>query len=89
MAGLDELSREELIVLVVQLRATNLALEERVRRLERQVWRNSGNSSMPPSSDDLPGRTKPTPKRTKNSGRTRGRQRGAKGSATGVGEQPR
>jgi hypothetical protein len=53
---LEELSREELIALVVLLRATNLALEERVRRLERQVSRNSENSLMPPSSDDLPGR---------------------------------
>jgi len=93
---LEEFSREELIALVleqagviVQLREANAALEERVRGLERQASRNSGNSSLPPSSDDLPGRTKPTPKRTKNSGRTRGKQRGAKGSATGVGEQPR
>jgi len=78
---LEELSREELIALVVQLRATNLALEERVRRLERQVSRNSGNSSMPPSSDDLPGRAKPAPKRSKSSGRKRGKQPGAEGSA--------
>lgn len=57
MSGLDELSREELIALVQQLRESNVALEERVRQLERQATRNSGNSSMPPSSDDLPGRT--------------------------------
>lgn len=38
---------------------------------------------MPPSSDDLPGRTKPVPKRTRSSGRTRGKQKGAKGSALG------
>jgi Transposase IS66 family. len=81
VSGLEELSREELITLVLQLREANAALEERVRRLERQVSRNSGNSSMPPSSDDLPGRTKPAPKRAKNSGRKRGKQQGAKGSA--------
>jgi hypothetical protein len=87
---LEELSREELITLVreqagviVRLREANLALEERVRRLERQASRNSGNSSMPPSSDGLPGRTKPAPKRANNSGRTRGKQPGAKGSAMG------
>jgi transposase len=57
VSGLDELSREELIALVQQLRESNVALEERVRQLERQATRNSGNSSMPPSSDDLPGRT--------------------------------
>jgi hypothetical protein len=70
---MEELSREELIALVVQLREANAALEERLRRLERQVGRNSGNSSMPPSSDDLPGRTKPAPKRAKSSGRRRGK----------------
>jgi len=31
-------------------------LTEQVARLERLLSRNSGNSSMPPSSDDLPGR---------------------------------
>ena len=81
MSGLEELSREELIALVLRLRESNVALEERVRRLERQSSRNSGNSSMPPSSDDLPGRTKPTPKRAKNLGRKRGKQQGAKGNA--------
>lgn len=95
MPGLEELSREELIGLVrdqaatiaqlreanTTLREVNAALEERVRRLERQVSRNSGNSSMPPSSDDLPGRAKPAPKRAKNSGRKRGKQKGAAGNA--------
>jgi hypothetical protein len=85
---LDGLSRDELVALVreqagviVGLREANAALEERVRRLERQISRNSGNSSMPPASDDLPGRTKPMPKRVKGSGRKRGRQQGAKGSS--------
>lgn len=82
------MSREELIAvvreqagLIVQLREANAALEERVRRLERQASRNSGNSSMPPSSDDLPGRVKTAPKRAKSSGRKRGKQRGATGNA--------
>jgi transposase len=81
VSGLEELSREELIALIVQLREANAALEERVRRLERQASRNSGNSSMPPSADDLPGRTKRVPKRAKNSGRGRGKQKGAQGNA--------
>jgi len=34
-------------------------LAARVERLERLISRNSGNSSMPPSADDLPGRTRP------------------------------
>ncbi len=32
-------------------------LEERLARLERAASRNSGNSSLPPSLDDQPGRT--------------------------------
>lgn len=40
----------------------------------------SGNSSMPPSTDDLPGRTKPVAKRAKNSGRRRGKQKDAQGN---------
>jgi transposase len=81
VSGLEELSREEMIALIVALREANAALEERVRRLERQASRNSGNSSLPPSTDDLPGRTKPAPRRAKNSGRQRGKQKGAQGSA--------
>jgi transposase len=90
VSGVEELSRAELIALVreqagviTELRTANRALEERVRRLERQVSRNSGNSSMPPSSDDLPGRAKPAPKPAKGSGRARGKQTGAQGSALG------
>lgn len=39
------------MALVVELRAENRALHERVEELERQVNRDSGNSSMPPSQD--------------------------------------
>jgi hypothetical protein len=45
------LSYEELEALVAGLRAQNRRLEERVVELERQLGRNSGNSSLPPSSD--------------------------------------
>ena len=34
-------------------------LRRKVERLERLASRNSGNSGMPPSADDLPGRTPP------------------------------
>jgi transposase len=47
----ERLSYEELVALVAELRAVNAALRERIEELERQVKRNSGNSSMPPSSD--------------------------------------
>ena len=84
-------SRDELID---QLRADNAALradnarlaeenaqlKARLDRLERLISRNSGNSSMPPSVDDLPGRTPPrSPKGTAERGR--GKQRGSPGAA--------
>ena len=37
--------------MVVELRAENAALRERIEELERRVNRNSGNSSMPPSQE--------------------------------------
>ena len=94
MSGLEELSREELLAHArdqdVQLRDQAARLEEQdvqlrelqveLERLRRQVSRNSGNSSMPPSSDDLPGKTKPPVKPARQAGRERGKQPGAKGS---------
>lgn len=44
-------SYDELAALVVELRAENAALCERIDELERQAKRDSGNSSMPPSQD--------------------------------------
>jgi len=42
---------DELVVLVGELRAENAALRKRIEELERQLNRNSGNSSMPPSQE--------------------------------------
>ena len=59
-------------------------LQARVARLERAVSRNSGNSSMPPSGDDQPGRKPPRRQRRaaeRAAGRKRGKQPGAPGSA--------
>ena len=66
---------------IEELTAANARLVEQVAALERMVGRNSGNSSMPPSSDDLPGRKKPQPKPVRGSGRKRGKQPGAAGSS--------
>jgi transposase len=66
---------------IEQLSRVNAELLERVTALERAQGRNSGNSSMPPSSDDLPGRTRPAPRAARGSGRQRGKQKGAPGSA--------
>lgn len=60
-----------------ELAAANERLTARVAELERRLGRNSGNSSMPPSSDTFGGpRKKPQVK----SGRKRGGQPGAGGS---------
>jgi hypothetical protein len=45
-----------------ELRSDLVALAAEVRQLRRRPGRNSGNSSMAPSADDLPGRTPPEPK---------------------------
>jgi hypothetical protein len=66
---------------IEELTAANARLVERVTALERNAGRNSGNSSMPPSADDLPGRKKPSRRQAKGSGRERGKQRGAPGSS--------
>ncbi|MGH3410594.1 MAG: DUF6444 domain-containing protein, partial [Streptosporangiaceae bacterium] len=74
---------------VARLREQNAELVARVARLERLVSRNSGNSSMPPSADDLPGRTPPAkPKRDKKAGRKPGGQPGSKGSHLAWSDQP-
>jgi transposase len=62
------------------LRARNAELEERVARLERLLSRNSGNSSMPPSTDDLPGKKPPERKARRAGGRRPGKQPGAPGA---------
>ena len=64
-------------------------MEERLVRLERAVSRNSGNSSMPPSSDDLPGKTVPEPRRSRGGGKKRpGKQPGAPGAHLAWSENP-
>ena len=61
-------------------------LRDRVARLERIISRNSGNSSMPPSGDDAPGRKPPRRQRRGQERedakkRKRGKQPGAPGAA--------
>lgn len=88
MAGYEPLSRAELLVLlaerdrrIAQLEAENEDLARRVARLERLISRNSGNSSMPPSADDLPGRTPPRGRPPGGSGKRKpGGQPGSPGS---------
>jgi transposase len=98
--GLEELSREDLVALVIaqareieSLRAVNAELAGRLARVERLVSRNSGNSSMPPSKDGEPGKTPPdeggkSRRRGRDEGRKRGRQPGAAGGSLAWREDP-
>ncbi len=83
-------------VLIEVLESRNGALEaqvtdlaERLAKLERAVSRNSGNSSMPPSVDDLPGKTAPEPKPPRGRGKRRqGKQPGTPGAHLAWSESP-
>ena len=79
-----------------RLRAENAELKaqiaeqaEKIARLERLISRNSGNSSMPPSTDDLPGK-KPPQRRAGRGGMKRkpGKQPGAPGAFLAWNEHP-
>jgi hypothetical protein len=71
-----------------QLTGRVAELEERLARLERLVSRNSGNSGMAPSFDDLPGKIPPAPKPKRGNGKKQGRQRGAPGAHLAWSENP-
>lgn len=63
-------------------------LAARVERLERLASRNSDNSSMPPSADDLPGHRPPPRKQPGGGKRKQGKQPGAPGSHLAWSEHP-
>jgi transposase len=76
---------------IAALREENAELARRVARLERLMSRNSGNSSLPPSSDDvLPGHGKPAgrPRGDGKTRRKRGKQPGAEGRWLGWADAP-
>ena len=96
--GLMAVQGQLIAVLAAQsagLEARNAGLEARVKeleeglaRLERAVSRNSGNSSMPPSADGLPGRVPPKGKARRDGKRKQGKQPGAPGSHLAWSESP-
>ena len=63
-----------------QLRTAYDELAAKVAKLEHLLSRNSGNSSMPPSSDGGPGRTPPKGKGRATPKRAKGKQNGAPGT---------
>ena len=66
-------------VLLADKDAKIAELEDPVARLERLISRNSGNSSMPPSTDDPPGKKPPQRSPRRGGGRKPGTQPGAPG----------
>jgi transposase len=79
------------LIEVLETRNAELAVQvtERLARLERAVSRNSGNSGMPPSADDLPGKTPPAPRPERGDGKKRqGKQRGAPGAHLAWSQNP-
>jgi transposase len=91
VAALEDLSYEDLLVLaqaqaarIVELEQANQLMAVKLARLERLVTRNSGNSGMPPSKDDDPGRKPPRERPGPGDGggdRRRGKRKGAPGAS--------
>jgi transposase len=76
---------------VADLIEVNEQLAAKLARLEHLLSRNSGNSSLPPSMDDQPGRRPPEEgkdRRKKGVGRSPGKQPGAAGSHLAWSENP-
>jgi transposase len=85
VSGLESLSREDLLTLVAMQQRTIEELKARVAELERRLGRNSGNSSMPPSSDIF---TKPARPDAPKPSRKRGGQPGGPGGGLALVEHP-
>src|ERR1039458_8382449 len=79
---------EEQAGAIGELRSDLVALAAEDRELRRRLGRNSGNSSMAPSADDLPGRKPPEPKPKRGGGRKPGGQPGSPGSHLAWSEEP-
>ena len=87
--ALLQAANASLLALLDDKDAKIAALEARISRLERLISRNSGNSSMPPSGDDQPGRVPPEPEPARGGSRRRpGKQPGAPGAYLAWNEHP-
>ena len=85
MSGLESLSREDLLGLIAMQQRQIEDLKEQVADLQARLDRNSGNSSMPPSSD---GFAKPERRKKPSSGRSKGKQPGSPGTGLALMEHP-
>jgi len=81
-------ANESLRALLEDKDAKIAELEAKLARLERLISRNSGNSSMPPSADDQPGKKPPAPKERQHKGRRPGKQPGAPGAHLAWNDDP-
>ena len=82
------LLNEDKDAVIADLRALVERQAEQIARLERIISRNSGNSSMPPSTDDLPGKKPPKPKPAGARKRRPGKQPGARGAFLAWNDHP-
>jgi transposase len=82
-------ANESLRALLEDKDAKITELEAKLARLERLISRNSGNSSMPPSGDDQPGKTPPKQKPGRSAGKRKpGKQPGAPGAYLAWNDHP-
>ena len=82
------LLNEDKDAVIADLRALVERQAEQIARLERIISRNSGNSSMPPSTDDQPGKKPPKPKPAGARKRRPGKQPGAAGAFLAWNDHP-
>ncbi len=83
-SGLTDLTKEELIALIIAQRDIIARLEERIRDLEAQIHKDSHNSHIPPSRSPHA----PIKNMRKKTGKKRGGQKGHKGRTLEMVDNP-
>jgi transposase len=83
LSGLMDLTKEELIALIIAQQEIIARLEERIRDLEAQIHKDSHNSHIPPSRS-----VAPIKNMRKKTGKKRGGQKGHKGRTLDMVDNP-